>query len=103
MTTRRIVFLMAIFVLPGCTSWFAPDLEHACERKLRAANQELDAAREKGLAGRIEWIKAANLLLAAGHRQERHRYDSCLEKVRRARDFIQAAENSPSTDSGAKP
>jgi len=104
MTRLRPVLVIPVVLLAGCANWLNPDLEHTCARKLKAAGQELDAAREKGLAGRIEWVKAANLLSSAARRQRNGRYDACLDKIRRARQFIRTVESvPPPNDSGTRP
>jgi len=102
MNRLRIAVTLPVILLSSCAEWLNPDLEHACARKLMAANQELDSAREKGLASQIEWVKAANLLSSAARRQRNGRYNACLDKVRRAREFIHMVDSKlPAATPGA--
>ncbi len=59
-----------------------------CERGLKAAYEELDFAKAKGLGGTVDWTKAASLLSAASIQQEFGKYPNCVDKVRRARYYI---------------
>jgi len=94
MNLRPFLFLVLLVAaqLAACTGNVASDLAGTCENELKDAREALDEARTRGLAGRIQWIKAANLISAATARQEIAKYDSCVEKVRRARVFLRAAE-----------
>lgn len=83
---------LAALVLGGCAGKIASERGQACSQALHAANQELEAAKVKGLSGSIQWIKAANLLAAANARMQVEKFDSCLDKVRRARIYIREAE-----------
>jgi len=95
MNLRLILTAFAVLLSVACTGNVSTELADTCVTELGEARQELEEARNKGLAGRIQWIKAANLLSSANARQQIGKYDSCVEKVRRARIFIEAAEQQP--------
>ncbi len=86
------LFCLAVLALAGCAGKIASERGQACSQALHAANQELEDAKVKGLSGSIQWIKAANLLAAANARMQVEKFDSCLDKVRRARIYIREAE-----------
>lgn len=92
MNGRRLIAALIALLLAGCAGRIATEQGQACAAQLRIANQELEDARVKGLAGSIQWIKAANLLAAANARMQVEKFDSCLDKVRRARIYIREAE-----------
>jgi len=95
MTARRFCAVLAALpglLLAGCAGKIATEQGQTCARELRIANQELEDAKVKGLSGSIQWIKAANLLAAANARMQVEKFDSCLDKVRRARIYIREAE-----------
>jgi outer membrane murein-binding lipoprotein Lpp len=85
-------FTVLGLLLAGCAGKIATEQGQACARELRVANDELENARVKGLAGSIQWIKAANLLAAANARMQVEKFESCLDRVRRARIYIREAE-----------
>ena len=59
-----------------------------CDNGIKQAYKELDLAKAKGLGGTVEITKAATLLTGAKVQSEFHKYPNCMDKVRRARDFI---------------
>lgn len=78
--------------LASCTGRIATPVGQECAEGLRIANQELDEAKVKGFSGSIQWIKAANLLAGANVQEQFEKYESCADKVRRARIYIQEAQ-----------
>ncbi len=79
--------LQALIAL-GCASNSSASLAKQCEDGLSVAYRELDFARTKGLAGTVEYTKAAGLLSAAKIQFEFGKYPNCIDKVKRARAFI---------------
>lgn len=69
-----------------------PELAEQCESGLKAAYQELDFAKAKGFDGSVDWTKAASLLSAASIQQEFGKYPNCVDKVRRARYYIEQSQ-----------
>lgn len=80
------------FLLVSCAGRIATPVGQECAEGLRIANQELDEAKVKGFSGSIQWIKAANLLAGANVQEQFEKYESCADKVRRARLYIQEAQ-----------
>lgn len=78
--------------LASCSGRIATPVGQECAEGLRIANQELDEAKVKGFSGSIQWIKAANLLAGANVQEQFEKYESCADKVRRARLYIQEAQ-----------
>lgn len=80
------------FILTACSGRIATPVGQQCAEGLRIANQELEEAKVKGFSGSIQWIKAANLLAGANVQEQFEKYESCADKVRRARLYIQEAQ-----------
>lgn len=89
---KFLIFGLAGLALGGCGGKIATERGQACSQALHVANQELEDAKVKGLSGSIQWIKAANLLAAANARMQVEKFENCLDKVRRARIYIQEAQ-----------
>jgi len=85
---RTALILSACLFLAACSGRIATPIGHECTEGLRIANQELEDAKVKGFSGSIQWIKAAGLLTDANVQQQLERYESCADKVRRARLYI---------------
>lgn len=64
-------------------------LAEQCESGLKIAYEELDFAKAKGLDGTVDYTKAASLLSAAAIQQEFGKYPNCVDKVKRARYYIE--------------
>jgi hypothetical protein len=56
------------------------------------AYEQLDFAKAKGGRGTVDWTKAASLLSAASIQQEFGKYPNCVDKVRRARYYIEQSQ-----------
>ena len=56
------------------------------------AHVELHFAKAKGFSGTVDWTKAASLLSAASIQQEFGKYPNCVDKVRRARYYIEQSQ-----------
>lgn len=89
---KYLVVLPVILVLTACSGRIATPVGQECAEGLRIANQELEEAKVKGFSGSIQWIKAANLLAGANVQEQFEKYESCADKVRRARLYIQEAQ-----------
>ena len=77
--------------LGACSSMPRPDLAQACASGLDQAFTELDDAKAKGFSGTVSWVKAASLLSAAKVQQQFEKYPNCIDKVKRAREYIRMA------------
>ncbi len=68
------------------------ELAEQCESGLEAAYDELNFAEAKGFSGSVDWTKAASLLSAASIQKEFGKYPNCVDKVRRARYYIEHSQ-----------
>jgi hypothetical protein len=84
-------FLLAL-LLTACAGNVTSDQAQLCSQGLKAAAAELEDAKVKGFSGSISWTKAANLIIAANVQKQLERYPSCIDKVRRARLYIQDSQ-----------
>jgi hypothetical protein len=91
-SARSVLAALGFLLLAGCGGKIATTRGQECSSQLRVANHELQDAKVKGFDGTIEWLKAADLLIAAGTQEQLERFDSCLDKVARARAYIHAAK-----------
>ena len=85
------LMLSACLLLAACSGRVASPAGQECVEGLRIANQELEDAKVKGFNASIQWIKAAGLLTDASVHQQLEKYESCADKVRRARIYIKEA------------
>ena len=67
-------------------------LAQQCEGGLKVAYEALDFAEAKGFGGTVGWTKAASLLAAASIQREFGKYPNCIDKVRRARYYIDQSQ-----------
>jgi hypothetical protein len=88
---RTALLLSACLFLAACSGRVATPAGQECAEGLRIANQELEDAKVKGFGGSIQWIKAAGLLTDASVHQQLDKFESCSDKVRRARIYIREA------------
>jgi hypothetical protein len=63
-----------------------------CDNGLKIAYDELDYAKAKGFSGTVDWTKAASLLSAASIQKEFGKYPNCIDKVKRARYYIEESQ-----------
>lgn len=92
MKSLTILSMILGLSLAACSGRIATPVGQECAEGLRIANQELEEAKVKGFSGSIQWIKAANLLAGANVQEQFEKYESCADKVRRARIYIQEAQ-----------
>ncbi|MCK7580157.1 MAG: hypothetical protein MZV65_33775 [Chromatiales bacterium] len=78
--------------LSACGGRVASPEGQECGELVRLGNEELEAAKVKGFGGSVQWIKAANLLAGASFQQQLERFESCIDKARRARIYIQESQ-----------
>ena len=80
----------AIAACPGAPK--DTELAKQCRNGLKGAYEELDFAKANGFSGTVDWTKAASLLSAASIQQEFGKYPNCVDKVRRARYYIERSQ-----------
>ncbi len=68
------------------------ELAKQCRSGLEVAYEALDFAKARGFSGTLDWTKAASLLSAASIQQEFGKYPNCVDKVRRARYYIEQSQ-----------
>ncbi len=90
-TPTALAFSLCLF-LAACSGRIATPAGQECAEGLRIANQELEDAKVKGFGGGIQSIKAAGLLADASVHQQLEKFESCTDKVRRARIYIKEAQ-----------
>lgn len=92
MRTKILIPLAFTLFAAGCAGNPNSNLAQQCADGLSIANQELNYAETKGFSGTVEYTKAASLLGAAKVQQGFGKYPNCIEKVERARAYIQASQ-----------
>jgi len=88
--TSVVAAALLVTACPGPPQDF--ELAEQCERGLDAAYDELDFAKAKGFGGTVDWTRAASLLSAASVQKEFGKYPNCVDKVRRARYYIEQSQ-----------
>ncbi|MCW8901897.1 MAG: hypothetical protein OQK75_04735 [Gammaproteobacteria bacterium] len=86
-TSLKIIFtLLAVSGLSGCNTMKTNDVASACEQGIQRLNTHLNA---QSLAVHQTNISRANALLNAAQVQQQFaEYPGCLEKVKRAQDYL---------------
>ncbi len=84
----------ALAVLAGCAGNPNSSVARKCQRDLDTGYKELDFAKSKGFSGTVAWSKAASLLSTAKVQHELEYYQSCIDKVRSARQYIIQSQRS---------
>lgn len=89
-----IVAVVAAAILLGACPGPPRDIELAeqCEKGLETAYEELDFAEAQGFGGTFDWTKAASLLSAASIQKEFNKFPNCVDKVHRARYYIEQSK-----------
>lgn len=85
------ILAIAGLALTACGGKIATQSGQECSSQLRVANQELEDAKVKGFSGSVQWMKAAGLLAEANTQMQFEHFDSCLNKVQRARAYLREA------------
>jgi len=89
---RPTVLILACLALGACSGRIAQPIAQECGEALRLADKELEDAKVNGFGGSIQWIKAANLVAGAKIQQQLERYESCVDKARRARLYAEESQ-----------
>ncbi len=91
---RFTIFVGALtFLLASCAGTpQKPQMALKCHQGLNAGFAELDLAKSRGFSQTVSWSKAATLLSAAKIQQQFDKYPNCINKIKRARFYIQASQ-----------
>ena len=81
------ILYIALTVMTGCAGSPKP-YRNQCAAELDVAWQELSLAEAEGFAGTVSYSKAFSLLPAAKTMQTVENFDSCYERAKRARYYI---------------
>ena len=85
---RAVAWFLAISLLAACAGNPGGPLAQRCSSGLDEAYRELDIAKANGFDETVDWVKATSLLAAAKVQYEFEHYPNCIEKVNRARVYI---------------
>lgn len=86
-TSLTILFtLLAASSLSGCNTMKTNDVASACEQGIEHLNQRLHATSHG--VHQTNLSRANSLLIAAQVQQQFAEYPGCLEKVKRAQDYL---------------
>jgi hypothetical protein len=92
-TLRAVLALIPVLAV-ACTGNPGGPLAERCSSGLSAAYSELNSAKAAGFSGTVDWTKAASLLTAAKVQYAFEHYPNCIDKVKRARVYIERARGS---------
>ncbi|MDH5600599.1 MAG: hypothetical protein OEY78_04760 [Gammaproteobacteria bacterium] len=84
--------ILSLFLIAGCQTNPESPAARQCQYLLKKANKELDFAKARGFSGTVEYSKAATLLTGASIQYEFGKYPNCINKVKRARNFIKKSQ-----------
>ncbi|MCP4994272.1 MAG: hypothetical protein GY934_10890 [Gammaproteobacteria bacterium] len=87
-TTLFTISLIGLILLTGCSSNPNSSMARQCEEGLDSALEALNYAETQGFSGTVEYTKAASLLGAAQVQYEFGKYPNCIDKVKKARVYI---------------
>jgi len=86
-TSLTILFaLLAASSLSGCNTMKTNDVASACQQGIERLNQRLSATSHD--VHQTNLSRANSLLIAAQVQQQFAEYPGCLEKVKRAQDYL---------------
>ena len=91
-TPAMTTILLSAWLVSACSGNVSSDRALQCSEGLRAAQTELEEAKVKGFGGTVAWAKAAGLITGATVQQQFEKYPNCIDKVRRARAYIQESQ-----------
>lgn len=78
--------LLAVSGLSGCNTIQTNDVASACEQGIKSLNQHLNARSHE--VHQTNLSRANSLLIAAQVQQQFAEYPGCLDKVKRAKDYL---------------
>lgn len=93
MKAKWMLMLLSVFVISGCAgTGGAGRADMACKQGIDYAYDALSLARSEGFSGTVAWSKASALLTAAKVQEQLENYSDCLDKVEKARFYINQSQ-----------
>ena len=84
--------MAAVLLIASCSGRVSGEMGVECSDGLKTAYAEIEDAKAKGLGSSMSIIKADALLTAASVQKEFEKFPNCIDKVRRARAYINDAK-----------
>lgn len=88
---RILVAILALLAVVACSGKVATSAGQECGEMLRLAEREYEQVNTESLSGGIELMKASNLIAQASFAKQFEKFESCVDKARRARIYIEEA------------
>jgi len=89
---RALVACALALGLGACGGLIATDRGQNCTKLVRIAQKEMADAEAKGLGGRVQILKAANLIVLVNLQIQFEEFDNCEDRIHRARIYIREAQ-----------
>jgi hypothetical protein len=86
------MILLSAWLVSACSGNISAERAQQCADGLKAAQAELEEAKVRGFSGTVAWTKAAGLITGATVQQQFEKYPNCIDKVRRARYYIEQSQ-----------
>ncbi len=80
-------------LLAGCSGNKSLEQAAACRNGIDTAYREFSNAKSEGFGGAVNMTKAGSLLGAAKIQEQFEKYPNCIDKVKRARQYIAQARS----------
>ncbi len=88
-----LALVMLASVLAGCSGEKSLQQAAACRNGIDTAYREFSNAKSEGFGGAVNMTKAGSLLGAAKIQEQFEKYPNCIDKVKRARQYIAQARS----------
>jgi len=85
---RMLTVLLPLFAITACSGKVATTAGQECGEILRQAENEYEQVNTESLSGGFELMKASNLIAQATIAKQFEKFESCVDKARRARIYI---------------
>jgi len=89
---RVLLLILPLAMVTGCGGKIATPVGQRCGDELRAAEKDYESVNTQSVGSSIELAKAANFLSQAAFAKQFEKFDTCIEKVHRARVYIDEAK-----------
>jgi len=89
---HKLILLLPLVIVAGCGGKIATPRGQQCSDELRAAEKDYESVTTQSVGSGMELAKAANFLSQAEIAKQFEKFDACIEKVHRARIYIEEAK-----------